>query len=72
MAINQLGSVLYFVTLQNVDLTLSVPIANSLTFIFTAISGSYLEENLPSKSKLVSFYNFYKKTISRSEDKRGI
>lgn len=61
MAINQLGSVLYFVTLQNVDLTLSVPIANSLTFIFTAISGSYLEENLPSKSKLVSFYNFYKK-----------
>lgn len=63
MAINQLGSVLYFVTLQNVDLTLSVPIANSLTFIFTAISGSYLEENLPSKSKLVSFYNFYKKKI---------
>lgn len=63
MAINQLGSVLYFVTLQNVDLTLSVPIANSLTFIFTAISGSYLEENLPSKSKLVSFYNFYKKNI---------
>lgn len=52
MVINQLGSVLYFVALQHVDLTLSVPLANSLTFVFTAISGSYLEEKLPSKSEL--------------------
>ncbi|CAG9768094.1 unnamed protein product [Ceutorhynchus assimilis] len=53
MAINQLGSVLYFFTLQHVDLTLSVPLANSLTFIFTAIAGFYLEENLPSKRSLL-------------------
>ncbi|KAH1011660.1 transmembrane protein 234 homolog [Dendroctonus ponderosae] len=52
MGLNQIGSVLYFVTLQNMDLTLSVPIANSLTFIFTALSGSYLEESLPSNRVL--------------------
>ncbi|XP_066144378.1 transmembrane protein 234 homolog [Euwallacea fornicatus] len=49
LIVNQLGSVLYFLTLQNVDLTLSVPLANSLTFIFTAVAGSYLEEKLPTK-----------------------
>lgn len=49
MAINQLGSILYFITLQYVDLTLSVPISNSLTFIFTAVSGFFLKEKLPSK-----------------------
>ncbi|XP_066246764.1 transmembrane protein 234 homolog [Euwallacea similis] len=52
MTVNQLGSVLYFFTLQNTDLTLSVPLANSLTFIFTAVGGSYLEEKLPTKKVL--------------------
>ncbi|KAL1501304.1 hypothetical protein ABEB36_006649 [Hypothenemus hampei] len=49
MGLNQLGSLLYFITLQNIDLTLSVPLANSLTFIFTAMSGIHLKERRPSK-----------------------
>lgn len=49
--LNQLGSVLYFVTLQSVDLSLVVPVANSLTFIFTAVTGTFLGEAQPSKSK---------------------
>ncbi|KAB0796786.1 hypothetical protein PPYR_10847 [Photinus pyralis] len=44
MGLNQLGSVLYFVLLQSLDLSLMVPVANSLTFVFTAITGKYLGE----------------------------
>ncbi|CAG9824457.1 unnamed protein product [Phaedon cochleariae] len=53
IALNQVGSVLYFITLQNVDLTLSVPVANSLTFVFTAISGWILGEELPKTSTIL-------------------
>lgn len=49
MALNQSGSVLYFFTLQNVDLSLAVPVTNSLTFVFTALVGWILGEKLPSK-----------------------
>ena len=33
------------------DLSLAVPITNSLTFIFTSISGRLLGEKMPSKSE---------------------
>ncbi|KAF2898019.1 hypothetical protein ILUMI_08160 [Ignelater luminosus] len=49
MALNQLGSVLYFLTLPNVDLSLSVPVANSLTFVFTGLCGWLLGEKPASK-----------------------
>lgn len=52
MALNQMGSVLYFLTLQRADLSLSVPVANSLTFVFTALSGYILGEQPPKKSKI--------------------
>ncbi|XP_046474410.1 transmembrane protein 234 homolog isoform X1 [Neodiprion pinetum] len=42
--INQCGSVLYFLALQSADLSLAVPVSNSLTFVFTAISGWFLGE----------------------------
>ncbi|KYM92472.1 Intraflagellar transport protein 20 like protein [Atta colombica] len=42
--LNQCGSVLYFLTLQNSDLSLAVPVSNSLTFVFTAITGWFLGE----------------------------
>ncbi|KAF5297202.1 hypothetical protein FQA39_LY12217 [Lamprigera yunnana] len=51
MGLNQLGSIIYFFTLQHVDLSLTVPVANSLTFVFTAISGRLLGEQPASKSK---------------------
>lgn len=50
MGLNQLGSIIYIIVLQNIDLTISVPVANSLTFVFTAISGWILGEKLPRKS----------------------
>ncbi|KAJ8927910.1 hypothetical protein NQ314_019540 [Rhamnusium bicolor] len=53
MALNQLGSILYFITLQHVDLTLSVPVANSLTFVFTALSGWILGEQLPKRNAIL-------------------
>lgn len=53
MGLNQLGSIVYLIALQNIDLTISVPVANSLTFVFTAISGWILGESLPQKSNLI-------------------
>ncbi|KAI4471691.1 hypothetical protein MML48_1g14990 [Holotrichia oblita] len=47
--LNQLGSVLYFFALQNVDISIAVPVTNSLTFIFTAITGIILGERKPKK-----------------------
>jgi len=46
--LNQSGSVLYYITLASADLTLAVPMSNSLTFIFTALSSRLLfkEESL--------------------------
>ncbi|XP_063216635.1 transmembrane protein 234 isoform X2 [Bacillus rossius redtenbacheri] len=47
--INQCGSLLYFLTLADTDLSLAVPVANSLTFVFTALAGLALGEPPPSK-----------------------
>lgn len=51
MALNQMGSVLFFIALQNMELSLSVPVANSLTFVSTAVTGWLIGESVPSKSK---------------------
>lgn len=51
--LNQLGSVLYVWTLQHTNITLAVPIANSLSFAFTAVTGYFLGERLPGKSVLI-------------------
>ncbi|GIY36092.1 transmembrane protein 234 homolog [Caerostris extrusa] len=40
--INQSGSALYALTLGSADLTLAVPLVNSLTLIFVSISGPLL------------------------------
>ncbi|XP_018328957.1 transmembrane protein 234 homolog isoform X2 [Agrilus planipennis] len=52
LIVNQLGSVFYFFVLQSSDLSLAVPVANSLSFVFTAISGWALGEKLPDRSAL--------------------
>nr|XP_023018897.1 transmembrane protein 234 homolog [Leptinotarsa decemlineata] len=62
MAFNQLGSVLVldtsrgFDSLQEADLTLSVPLANSLTFVFTAVSGWIMGEEIPKKSTIFGVF----------------
>lgn len=53
---NQSGSLLFYLTLVSADLSLAVPIANSLTLVFTAISGCFLlEESISNRSRLGIF-----------------
>ncbi|XP_006612816.2 LOW QUALITY PROTEIN: transmembrane protein 234 homolog [Apis dorsata] len=42
--INQSGSILYFLTLSKTDISLAIPVTNSLTFMVTAITGLILGE----------------------------
>ncbi|XP_065081890.1 transmembrane protein 234 homolog [Ochlerotatus camptorhynchus] len=44
LALNQFGSVVYVFALQRTELSLIVPMANSLTFVFTAITARLLGE----------------------------
>ncbi|XP_071487875.1 transmembrane protein 234-like [Diadema antillarum] len=44
--INQSGSVIFYLTLASAELSLVVPITNSLTFIFTTLSGKLLGEKV--------------------------
>ncbi|XP_071050204.1 transmembrane protein 234 homolog isoform X1 [Onthophagus taurus] len=53
MALNQLGSILYFFTLQNAEISMAVPVTNSLSFVVTAITGVILGENKPKKETIV-------------------
>lgn len=47
--INQSGSLVYYLTLASADLSLAVPITNSLTFLFTTMVGQILGEKVASK-----------------------
>jgi drug/metabolite transporter (DMT)-like permease len=47
--LNQCGSVLYYITLGTSDLTLAVPVANSLTFVATALCGWAVGEEVPNR-----------------------
>ena len=44
--LNQSGSVLFYVSLASADLSLAVPLANSLTFVFTTVSSLALGERI--------------------------
>ncbi len=46
--INQSGSILYYFTLGQADLSLAVPITNSLTFLVTTIAGRCMGEKITS------------------------
>ncbi|XP_022351781.1 transmembrane protein 234 isoform X1 [Enhydra lutris kenyoni] len=47
--LNQCGSLLYYLTLASTDLTLAVPISNSLAIVFTLIVGKFLGEDIGGK-----------------------
>ncbi|KAM9243576.1 transmembrane protein 234 [Trichechus inunguis] len=47
--LNQCGSLLYYLTLASTDLTLAVPICNSLAIVFTLIVGKLLGEEIGGK-----------------------
>ncbi len=46
--INQSGAVVYYLTVGRADITLAVPMTNSLAFLFTALSGPLVGEPWPS------------------------
>ncbi|KAJ1994340.1 hypothetical protein H4R33_000301 [Dimargaris cristalligena] len=50
LALNLSGSMVYYYTLGKSDLSLAVPITNSLTFVFTALAGYLLGEDIGSKT----------------------
>lgn len=51
--LNQSGSVLFYVTLASSELSLVVPVVNSLTFLFTTITGKALGEDIGGKGTVV-------------------
>lgn len=42
--VNQSGSAFYIMTLASTDLSLAIPLTNSLTFVFVTLVGRYLGE----------------------------
>ncbi|XP_018602447.1 transmembrane protein 234 [Scleropages formosus] len=47
--LNQSGSLIYYLTLASADLSLAVPLTNSLTFLFTLLGGALLGEDVGGK-----------------------
>ncbi|XP_043573139.1 transmembrane protein 234 isoform X5 [Chiloscyllium punctatum] len=51
--LNQSGSVIYYFTLASTDLSLAVLLSNSLTFLFTLLTGKLLGEEIGGKLALI-------------------
>ncbi|XP_056616608.1 transmembrane protein 234 [Triplophysa dalaica] len=47
--LNQSGSLVFYFTLASTDLSLAVPMVNSLTFLFTLLMGKWLGEEFGGK-----------------------
>uniref|UniRef100_UPI00398F654C transmembrane protein 234 n=1 Tax=Pristiophorus japonicus TaxID=55135 RepID=UPI00398F654C len=50
--LNQSGSVIYYFTLASTDLSLAVLLSNSLTFLFTLLTGKLLGEEMGGKQAM--------------------
>ena len=48
--LNQSGSLLYYITLAQADISLAVPVTNSLTFLVTTAAGRYMGEELSGRT----------------------
>ncbi|KAI9505734.1 hypothetical protein BX070DRAFT_220630 [Coemansia spiralis] len=53
LAINLSGSAAYYYTLSAADITIAVPITNSLTLIFTILAGVLVGEEMPTQKELL-------------------
>ncbi|XP_074548171.1 transmembrane protein 234 [Halichoeres trimaculatus] len=54
--LNQSGSLVYYYTLSTTELSFAVPVANSLTFIFTLLTGKLLGEEFGGKQAVVGMF----------------
>lgn len=53
-AVNQMGSLVFYMLLYNEPISIASPVCNSLTFIFTAITGHFiLGEDIPSPTLMI-------------------
>ena len=51
--LNQSGSLLYYLTLSTADMSLAVPVTNSLTMIFTTLTGKICGENIGNRQTYI-------------------
>ncbi|KAI7805836.1 transmembrane protein 234 precursor, partial [Triplophysa rosa] len=51
--LNQSGSLVFYFTLASTDLSLAVPMVNSLTFLFTLLMGKWLGEEFGGKKAVL-------------------
>ncbi|XP_074072595.1 transmembrane protein 234, partial [Macrotis lagotis] len=51
LCLNQCGSLIYYLTLASTDLSLAVPISNSLALVVTLVVGKFLGEEIGGKCK---------------------
>uniref|UniRef100_A0A3Q3FHS1 Transmembrane protein 234 n=1 Tax=Kryptolebias marmoratus TaxID=37003 RepID=A0A3Q3FHS1_KRYMA len=54
--LNQSGSLVYYYTLSTTELSLAVPVANSLTFLFTLLTGKLLGEEFGGKQAVAGMF----------------
>ncbi|XP_022607006.1 transmembrane protein 234 isoform X1 [Seriola dumerili] len=54
--LNQSGSLIYYYTLSTSELSLVVPVANSLTFLCTLLTGKLLGEEFGGKQAVVGMF----------------
>ncbi|XP_008294492.1 transmembrane protein 234 [Stegastes partitus] len=54
--LNQSGSLVYYYTLSTAELSLAVPVANSLTFLCTLLTGRLLGEDFGGKQAVVGMF----------------
>ncbi|XP_036398501.1 transmembrane protein 234 [Megalops cyprinoides] len=54
--LNQIGSLVYYLTLATTDLSLAVPVTNSLTFLFTLLTGRLLGEDIGGKRAVLGMF----------------
>ncbi|CAH2222266.1 transmembrane 234 [Pelobates cultripes] len=48
---NQCGSVGFYLTLASAELSLAVPLCNSLALVFTVVTGTFLGEDIGGRGK---------------------
>ncbi|XP_013870723.1 transmembrane protein 234 [Austrofundulus limnaeus] len=56
LLLNQSGSLVYYYTLSTTELSLAVPVANSLTFLFTLLTGKLLGEEFGGKQAVAGMF----------------
>lgn len=54
--LNQSGSLVYYYTLSTTELSFAVPVANSLTFVCTLLTGKLLGEEFGGKQAVVGMF----------------